>query len=127
MISRRQFLTYAAIGAGAIAVPELLLPKRTFFLPPKGGWNSGKAFITFDPGSKDGTAFQAWHIDDAGNITLYSSGDLTGESDVKNYNAAVEAAGLPKSAADIRYATSDTFYYSDFLRVANRRFLLGRS
>lgn len=38
MISRRQFVGILAGAAAAIAVPELLVPKRTFFLPPPGGW-----------------------------------------------------------------------------------------
>lgn len=37
MISRRHFLS---IAAAIIVVPELIVPKRTFFLPPKGGWYS---------------------------------------------------------------------------------------
>lgn len=36
MISRRRFLFGAA---AALILPELLLPKRTFFLPPSGGWS----------------------------------------------------------------------------------------
>lgn len=36
IISRRHFLGFAA--AGALLVPELLLPRKTFFLPPAGGW-----------------------------------------------------------------------------------------
>jgi hypothetical protein len=35
MITRRLFLGFAA---GALIVPELIVPKRTFFLPPPGGW-----------------------------------------------------------------------------------------
>jgi hypothetical protein len=36
MITRRQFLGYAA--ASALVIPELVLPQTRFFLPPKGGW-----------------------------------------------------------------------------------------
>jgi len=39
VISRRSFLTGAAIATGALIVPELIAPKRAFFLPPKGGWD----------------------------------------------------------------------------------------
>jgi len=38
MITRRLFLGLAAGAAGALIVPELIVPKRTFFLPPPGGW-----------------------------------------------------------------------------------------
>lgn len=45
MITRRGFLTLIAPAAGALLVPELLLPKRTFFLPPAGGWCSYSDYI----------------------------------------------------------------------------------
>jgi len=38
MITRRLFLGLAAGAAGALILPELIVPKRTFFLPPPGGW-----------------------------------------------------------------------------------------
>src|SRR6478609_4854759 len=40
MISRRRFLTYlsAAVPVVAIAPSVLVGPKRTIFLPPRGGW-----------------------------------------------------------------------------------------
>jgi hypothetical protein len=38
MVTRRKFLGILAGATAAIAVPELLIPKRTFFLPPLGGW-----------------------------------------------------------------------------------------
>jgi len=38
MITRRLFLGLAAGAAGALILPELIIPKRTFFLPPPGGW-----------------------------------------------------------------------------------------
>lgn len=37
MISRRHFLSIAT--AAVIVLPELIVPKRTFFLPPQGGWH----------------------------------------------------------------------------------------
>ena len=38
-MDRRKFLTLLGIAAPvALIVPELILPKRTFFLPPAGGW-----------------------------------------------------------------------------------------
>jgi hypothetical protein len=37
-MNRRGFLGVLAGAAAAIAVPELLIPKRSFFLPPPGGW-----------------------------------------------------------------------------------------
>lgn len=38
-MNRRGFLSLLAPAAALIAVPELLIPKRSFFLPPAGGWN----------------------------------------------------------------------------------------
>lgn len=35
-MNRRSFL---ALLPAALILPELLLPKRTFFLPPSGGWS----------------------------------------------------------------------------------------
>ena len=37
-VNRRGFLAALGLATGAIAVPELWTPKRTFFLPPRGGW-----------------------------------------------------------------------------------------
>lgn len=37
-MNRRGFLALLAPAAALIVAPELLLPKRTFFLPPVGGW-----------------------------------------------------------------------------------------
>lgn len=37
-MNRRGFLSLLAPAAALIVAPELLLPKRTFFLPPVGGW-----------------------------------------------------------------------------------------
>jgi hypothetical protein len=39
MLSRRKFLGLVGAGAAALILPpELLLPRKTFFLPPTGGW-----------------------------------------------------------------------------------------
>jgi hypothetical protein len=42
-MNRRSFLRTLALSAGGIALvgPELLVPKRTYFLPPAGGWAVG--------------------------------------------------------------------------------------
>lgn len=37
-MNRRGFLGLVAAAVPALILPELLLPKRTFFLPPAGGW-----------------------------------------------------------------------------------------
>lgn len=37
-MNRRGFMLGAVQAAAALAVGEALLPKRTIFLPPKGGW-----------------------------------------------------------------------------------------
>lgn len=37
-LNRRGFLAALGLATGALAVPELWTPKRTFFLPPRGGW-----------------------------------------------------------------------------------------
>lgn len=38
-MNRRGFLKFLAPAAALIVAPELLIPKRTFFLPPAGGWH----------------------------------------------------------------------------------------
>lgn len=43
-MNRRSFLSLIAPAAALIVAPELLLPKRTFFLPPAGGW--GRSTLT---------------------------------------------------------------------------------
>jgi len=40
MISRRKLL--GMLGAGALIAPQLLIAKRTIFLPPIGGWPHGR-------------------------------------------------------------------------------------
>jgi hypothetical protein len=40
MISRRKL--FGLVAAGALVAPELLLPRRTIFLPPRGGWPHGR-------------------------------------------------------------------------------------
>jgi hypothetical protein len=37
-MNRRKFLSLIAAAPAALILPELLLPKRSFFLPPAGGW-----------------------------------------------------------------------------------------
>lgn len=38
-MNRRNFLTLAAAAVpAALILPELLIPRRTFFMPPAGGW-----------------------------------------------------------------------------------------
>lgn len=58
-MNRRGFLGFAATAAGLLVVPELLLPRKTFFLPPAGGWregNDGAHSVVFF--HRDGT----WHL-----------------------------------------------------------------
>jgi hypothetical protein len=38
-MNRRNFISLATTAAGILLLPELLVPKRTFFLPPRGGWH----------------------------------------------------------------------------------------
>lgn len=44
-ITRRRFLTGLGVAGAVIAVPELLLPRKTFFLPPAGGWNGSSVSL----------------------------------------------------------------------------------
>lgn len=44
-MDRRSFLKLLAGSAAAVAAGELLLPKRTFFLPPPGGWALGNVDV----------------------------------------------------------------------------------
>lgn len=39
-MNRRGFLSLLAPAAALIVAPELLIPRKTFFLPPAGGWGS---------------------------------------------------------------------------------------
>jgi hypothetical protein len=45
-MNRRQLLGLLAAAPVALIVPELLVPKRTFFLPPAGGWDLGAESVT---------------------------------------------------------------------------------
>lgn len=38
-MNRRGFLTLLAPAAALIVAPELLIPRKSFFLPPVGGWH----------------------------------------------------------------------------------------
>lgn len=38
-MNRRGFLGLLAPAAAVLAAPALLIPRRTFFLPPAGGWH----------------------------------------------------------------------------------------
>lgn len=50
-LTRRGFLAgFAVVGAAGILVPELLVPKRTYFLPPRAGWRGYAGPIEFDDG-----------------------------------------------------------------------------
>lgn len=52
MISRRKFFRWAAagtvIGAAGIIIPEMFVPNRTIFLPPKGGWQQRRLIATWN-------------------------------------------------------------------------------
>lgn len=37
-MNRRGFLKFLAPAAALIVAPEILIPRKTFFLPPAGGW-----------------------------------------------------------------------------------------
>jgi hypothetical protein len=41
-MNRRKFLGFLAAGGAIAAAPALLLPERTIFLPPIGGWPHGR-------------------------------------------------------------------------------------
>lgn len=49
-MNRRGFLAALGLAAGAVAAPELLVPRRTFFLPPKGGWRAAETRTLGDVG-----------------------------------------------------------------------------
>lgn len=44
-ISRRTFLI--GLTTSALVLPELVAPRRTFFLPPSGGWLTGPQLIQY--------------------------------------------------------------------------------
>jgi hypothetical protein len=50
-ITRRRFLQFGAAGAAGLILPEWMAaePKRTIFLPPKGGWVTGQAQLVKVP------------------------------------------------------------------------------
>ena len=45
-MNRRGFLRLLANASAVLAAGEFLLPQRTIFLPPVGGWACGKLTIT---------------------------------------------------------------------------------
>lgn len=47
MISRRAFVLGA--GAAALVLPQMLVPRRTYFLPPVGGWPSVERYTYYTP------------------------------------------------------------------------------
>lgn len=44
-MNRRDLFKFAGLGAAALLVPELVLPKTTFFLPPSCGWGAQRLKI----------------------------------------------------------------------------------
>ncbi|MDP9089176.1 MAG: hypothetical protein M3O26_10615 [Pseudomonadota bacterium] len=47
-MNRRKFLALTALASsGALILPELIVPKRTFFLPPAAGWTDGRMSIRY--------------------------------------------------------------------------------
>jgi hypothetical protein len=57
-VNRRGFLSFlsAAATAPLVPVPELLLPTRTIFLPPVGGWR-GNGLLSIDLIAKEALRF----------------------------------------------------------------------
>jgi hypothetical protein len=41
MITRRGFLQFLGVGTAGLLLSELIVPQKTFFLPPVGGWSRG--------------------------------------------------------------------------------------
>lgn len=72
-MNRRAFLLALSTAAAAgLIVPELVLPKRTFFLPPRGGWRSENYWTAWDPEnapSPPAGDFPAIWMDDAKFLT----------------------------------------------------------
>lgn len=65
-MNRRGFLSLIAPAAALIVAPELFIPKRTFFLPPAGGWTH------YHPGYLDQLAGEfARHFD--ANVWMYAN------------------------------------------------------
>jgi hypothetical protein len=44
-MNRRDLFKFMGAGAAALLVPELMLPKTTFFLPPSCGWGAQRLII----------------------------------------------------------------------------------
>lgn len=63
-MNRREFLRTAGLSAGGVELlgAEILVPERTYFLPPRGGWPLGdvRRYWAVGDGISDDTGYQEW-------------------------------------------------------------------
>lgn len=109
MLSRRHFLGLLAGAGTALAVGELLLPPRTFFLAPHGGWPRPDGDFTtanlryryterFSQGWTDPRVF--------GKIS-----ELDLEAMLADLRASSEERGIALTTTPSRYLTSQTQWF----------------
>jgi hypothetical protein len=82
LLNRRQLFRGATAASTAIIVPELWAPKRTYFLPPKDGWNQRIA----PPGR--------WYLEIYRDDVLYSREPTLPYAQTNPYNIQISTEGL---------------------------------
>jgi hypothetical protein len=96
-MNRRNFL---GLLAPALILPELLVPKRTFFLPPKGGWWPEQLMLHARLGVSVGTP--PYHFSLGPNApvgwTINERGEIWGPGPPNHhFRATITASGAPKT------------------------------
>ena len=74
MITRRQFLTTTGLAIAGLIIPELVLPQKTFFLPPPGGWPKDYAKQAVEAEKR---YFYQWGIRGEGEVEIVDSNGVT--------------------------------------------------
>lgn len=120
MLSRRKFLGFSAAGAAALLLPELVVPKKTFFLPPVGGW---KREIVYLHSSEFRLVIR--HFDDLRLPKDAVTGEQIhianmGSDDLRVYAGNSDFAVIPKNETRmfVHYAEEDWFSFPNVVTRA---------